>query len=440
VGCGYQPFIRWRQNAGGNFDATVETSTQNVGYNSAMQVFLVGGAVRDEQLGISLRERDWCVVGATPEILIADGYKQVGKDFPVFLHPTTSEEYALARTERKTGPGYHGFAFDFSADVSIEDDLSRRDLTINAIAKDDEGKLIDPHGGLKDIEKRVLRHVSDAFSEDPVRILRVAKFAARFSALGFRISGETMTLMRSMVDAGEIDALVADRVWKETEEALRGNNSRVFFEVLRNCGALERLFPELEALFGVPQPAKWHPEIDTGLHTMLVLDQAEQRSPELAVRFAALTHDLGKGTTPKNVLPSHPGHEARGARLVRELANRLPIPKSCRDLGVMVAQFHTHCHQALELRNKTILDLLEKTDAFRRPERFEHFLIACEADAKGRTGLENRPYPQSDFLRGAFAAASSVDAGAIAEKHQGAKIPIAIREARAKAIRSFKEL
>lgn len=405
-----------------------------------MQVFLVGGAVRDEQLGISLRERDWCVVGATPEILIADGYKQVGKDFPVFLHPTTSEEYALARTERKTGPGYHGFAFDFSADVSIEDDLSRRDLTINAIAKDDEGKLIDPHGGLKDIEKRVLRHVSDAFSEDPVRILRVAKFAARFSALGFRISGETMTLMRSMVDAGEIDALVADRVWKETEEALRGNNSRVFFEVLRNCGALERLFPELEALFGVPQPAKWHPEIDTGLHTMLVLDQAEQRSPELAVRFAALTHDLGKGTTPKNVLPSHPGHEARGARLVRELANRLPIPKSCRDLGVMVAQFHTHCHQALELRNKTILDLLEKTDAFRRPERFEHFLIACEADAKGRTGLENRPYPQSDFLRGAFAAASSVDAGAIAEKHQGAKIPIAIREARAKAIRSFKEL
>jgi tRNA nucleotidyltransferase (CCA-adding enzyme) len=440
VGCGYQPFIRWRQNAGGNFDATVETSTQNVGYNSAMQVFLVGGAVRDEQLGISLRERDWCVVGATPEILIADGYKQVGKDFPVFLHPTTSEEYALARTERKTGPGYHGFAFDFSADVSIEDDLSRRDLTINAIAKDDEGKLIDPHGGLKDIEKRVLRHVSDAFSEDPVRILRVAKFAARFSALGFRISGETMTLMRSMVDAGEIDALVADRVWKETEEALRGNNSRVFFEVLRNCGALERLFPELEALFGVPQPAKWHPEIDTGLHTMLVLDQAEQRSPELAVRFAALTHDLGKGTTPKNVLPSHPGHEARGARLVRELANRLPIPKSCRDLGVMVAQFHTHCHQALELHNKTILDLLEKTDAFRRPERFEHFLIACEADAKGRTGLENRPYPQSDFLRGAFAAASSVDTGAIAEKHQGAKIPIAIREARAKAIRSFKEL
>jgi tRNA nucleotidyltransferase (CCA-adding enzyme) len=405
-----------------------------------MQVFLVGGAVRDEQLGISLRERDWCVVGATPEILIADGYKQVGKDFPVFLHPTTNEEYALARTERKTGPGYHGFAFDFSADVSIEDDLSRRDLTINAIAKDDKGKLIDPHGGLKDIEKRVLRHVSDAFSEDPVRILRVAKFAARFSALGFRISGETMMLMRSMVDAGEIDALVADRVWKETEEALRGNNSRVFFEVLRNCGALERLFPELEALFGVPQPAKWHPEIDTGLHTMLVLDQAEQRSPELAVRFAALTHDLGKGTTPKDALPSHPGHEARGARLVRELANRLPIPKSCRDLGVMVAQFHTHCHRALELRNKTILDLLEKTDAFRRPERFEHFLIACEADAKGRTGLENCAYPQANFLRGAFAAASSVDAGAIAEKHQGAKIPIAIREARAKAIRSFEEL
>ena len=416
------------------------TLNQNVSYNSDMQIFLVGGAVRDEQLGISLKERDWCVVGATPEILIANGYKQVGKDFPVFLHPKTNEEYALARMERKTSPGYHGFTFDFSETVSIEEDLSRRDLTINAIAKDDEGNLIDPHGGLKDIEKRMLRHVSDAFSEDPVRILRVAKFAARFSSFEFRISSGTMKLMRSMVDAGEVDTLAPDRVWKETEEALRGKNPRVFFEVLRNCGALERLLPELETLFGVPQPAKWHPEIDTGLHTMLVLDQAEQRSPELSVRFAALTHDLGKGTTPKDMLPNHPGHEARGARLVRELGNRLPIPKSCCDLGIIVAQFHTHCHRALELRNTSILDLLEKTDAFRRPERFEHFLIACEADAKGRTGLENRAYPQSDFLRESLAVASSINAKAIAEKNQGAKIPIAIREARVKAIENFREL
>ena len=404
-----------------------------------MQVYLVGGAVRDEQLGISHKERDWCVVGATPDELLADGYRQVGKDFPVFLHPKTSEEYALARTERKTAPGYHGFAFDFSPDVSIEDDLSRRDLTINAIAKDNDGNLIDPHGGLNDIENRILRHVSDAFREDPVRILRVAKFAARLSDLGFRISGETMTLMRGMVSAGEVDALVPDRVWKETEEALRGSNARIFFEVLRSCGALARLFPEIDRLFGVPQPAKWHPEIDTGLHTMMVLDQAKLLSSDLEVHFAALTHDLGKGTTPDAELPSHPGHEARGARLVREMADRLPVPRTCRDLGIVVAEFHTHCHRALELQDKTILKVLEKTDAFRRPERFEQFLIACEADARGRTGLENRSYPQADLLRGALAAASAVDAGAIARQHEGSKIPAAIRESRQQAVAEFKK-
>ena len=403
-----------------------------------MQVYLVGGAVRDEQLGISHKERDWCVVGATPDELLADGYRQVGKDFPVFLHPKTSEEYALARTERKTAPGYHGFAFDFSPDVSIEDDLSRRDLTINAIAKDDDGNLVDPYGGLDDIENRILRHVSDAFGEDPVRILRVAKFAARLSEQGFRISGETMTLMRSMVSAGEVDALVPDRVWKETEEVLRGSNARIFFEVLRSCGALERLFPEIDRLFGVPQPAKWHPEIDTGLHTMMVLDQAKLLSGDLEVHFAALTHDLGKGTTPAAELPSHPGHEARGAKLVREMADRLPVPRTCRDLGIVVAEFHTHCHRALELQVKTILKVLEKTDAFRRPDRFEQFLIACEADARGRTGLENRRYPQADFLRGAFAAASAVDAGAIASQHEGSKIPVAIRKSRQQAIAEFK--
>lgn len=402
-----------------------------------MQVYLVGGAVRDEQLGISHKERDWCVVGATPDELRGNGYRQVGKDFPVFLHPKTNEEYALARTERKTAPGYHGFAFDYSPEVSIEDDLSRRDLTINAIAKDDNGILIDPYGGLQDIENRVLRHVSAAFGEDPVRILRVAKFAARFAGLGFTVADETMALMRDMVEDGEVDALVPDRVWKETEEALSGTNSRVFFEVLRHCGALVRLFPEVDALFGVPQPEKWHPEIDTGLHTMMVLDQAELISSDVEIRFAALTHDLGKGSTPRSELPSHPGHEARGARLIREMANRLPVPNNCRDLGVMVAEFHTHCHRALELRDKTILRVLEKTDAFRRPERFEQFLIACEADAKGRCGLENRHYPQADFLRGAFAAASAVDSGAIAKQHEGPKIPAAIKAARQSAVREF---
>jgi len=402
-----------------------------------MQVYLVGGAVRDEQLGILPKERDWCVVGATPDELLADGYRQVGKDFPVFLHPKSQEEYALARTERKTAPGYHGFAFDFSPDVSIEEDLSRRDLTINAIAKDDDGKLIDPYGGIQDIEQRVLRHVSDAFLEDPVRILRVAKFAARLSALGFRISGETMALMRSMVAAGEVDALVPDRVWKETEEALAGTNARVFFEVLRNTGALERLYPEIDALFGVPQPEKWHPEIDTGLHTMMVLEQAEIFSSDVEVRFAALTHDLGKGTTPEDELPSHPGHEARGARLVREMSDRLPVPRACRDLGIIVAEFHTHCHRVLELRDKTVLKVLEKTDAFRRPERFEQFLVACEVDARGRTGLEKRDYPQAEYLRGSFRAAASIDAGAIASEHEGAKIPEAIRSARRRAIAEF---
>ncbi len=405
-----------------------------------MQVYLVGGAVRDEQLGISHKERDWCVVGATPDELLGEGYKQVGKDFPVFLHPKTREEYALARTERKTAPGYHGFAFDFSPNVSLQDDLSRRDLTINAIAKDCDGKLIDPYNGLQDLEDRVLRHVSDAFSEDPVRILRVAKFAARFSDLGFRIAGETIVLMQRMVDGGEVDALVPDRVWKETEEALRGCNSRIYFEVLRNCGALARLFPALDALFGVPQPEKWHPEVDTGLHTMMVLDQAELLSHDVDVRFAALAHDLGKGTTPAQELPSHPGHEARGARLTRELADRYPVPNSCRDLGALVAEFHTHCHRALELRSKTVLKVLQKTDAFRRPERFEKFLLTCEADARGRAGFADRSYPEADFMRGAFTAAAAVDAAEIAQQNEGAKIAIAIDKARQRAIQDYRRL
>jgi len=402
-----------------------------------MQVYLVGGAVRDEQLGVPHKERDWCVVGASPDELLALGYQQVGKDFPVFLHPDTSEEYALARTERKTGPGYHGFAFDCSPDVSIEDDLLRRDLTVNAIAKDKDGKLIDPHNGVRDIEDRILRHVSAAFSEDPVRILRVAKFAARFKAFNFTIAPETMELMCQMVADGEVDALVPDRVWKETEAALRGPNIRVYFEVLRECGALRVLLPELDALFGVPQPPQWHPEIDTGVHVLMVLDQAEALSNDLGVRFAALVHDLGKGITPKNKLPSHPGHEIRGCKLIRRIADRLPVPGNSRDLALLVSEYHTHCHRALELRPKTILKVLEKTDAFRRPERFEQFLLTCEADARGRTGLENRPYPQANHFRGAYVAAAAIDAGAIAKANDSLKIPAAIRSARKKAIREF---
>ena len=404
-----------------------------------MQVYLVGGAVRDAQLGIPHKERDWCVVGGTGDELEALGYRRVGKDFPVFLHPETKEEYALARTERKTAPGYHGFEFDCSPDVTIEEDLQRRDLTINALARDENGKLIDPWGGLADIENRVLRHVSDAFAEDPVRILRVARFAARFHHLGFRVADETMRLMQSMVEDGEVDALVPDRVWKETELALVGRDARVFIETLRACGALHVLYPEIDVLFGVPQPAKWHPEIDTGVHVMMVLDQAEKLSADLDVRFAALVHDLGKGNTPPSKLPSHPGHELRGCKLIRRLAERLPVPNACRDLGLMVSEFHTHVHRAFELRPKTILKVLEKTDAFRRPDRFERFLLTCEADARGRGGLEDRDYSQADLFRGAFAAAASIDAGAIASASEAGRIPRAIRRERERAVAAFRE-
>jgi len=399
-----------------------------------MQVYLVGGAVRDEQLGLPVKERDWCVVGATPDDLLNKGFKQVGKDFPVFLHPDTGEEYALARTERKTAAGYHGFAFDTSPDVTIEDDLSRRDLTINALARDADGTLIDPFGGVTDLQKRLIRHVADAFVEDPVRILRAAKFAARFADLGFRIAPETRDLMRKMVKNGEADALVPDRVWKETEAALAGPNPRLYFEALRACGALRVVFPEVDALFGVPQPAKWHPEIDAGLHTMMVIEQSAMLSDEVEVRFAALVHDLGKATTNPAELPSHPGHEQRGSKLIRKMADRLPIPRNCRDLAIIVAKYHTHCHRAFELRDSTVVRVLEKTDAFRRPQRFEQFLLTCEADAKGRTGLEYQDYSQAAQLRIAFAAASAVDAANIAETSEEAQIPDEIRQARVDAV------
>ena len=399
-----------------------------------MQVYLVGGAVRDERLGLPVKERDWCVVGATPQELVDDGYKQVGKDLPVFLHPDTSEEYALARTERKTAAGYHGFEFDTSPAVTIEEDLSRRDLTINALAVDSDGHLIDPFNGLEDLRKRLIRHVSDAFIEDPVRILRAANFAARFAHLGFRIAPETRDLMRQMVADGEADALVPDRVWKETESALAGPNPRLYFEALRSCGVLRVVYPEVDALFGMPQPVKWHPEVDSGVHTMMVVEQAAHVSEDVEVRFAALVHDLGKGTTRLADLPSHPGHEQRGRKLIMAMADRLPIPRACRDLGVLVAEFHTLCHRAFELRDETVAKLFEKTDAYRRPQRFEQFLLACEADARGRTGFEHRDYAQAAHLREAFAAASSVDAVAIAADVPEKKIPQAIRSARIQAV------
>ncbi len=404
-----------------------------------MKVYLVGGAVRDEQLGLPVKERDWCVVGATPEELESLGYRRVGREFPVFLHPETGEEYALARTERKTGPGYHGFEFRASPDVTIEDDLARRDLTINALAKNSEGRLLDPFGGLRDLENRVLRHVSDAFDEDPVRILRVAKFAARLHQHGFTVAEETLELMRGMVEDGEANALAPHRVWKETEAALSAPEPRVFFETLRRCGALAVVFPEIDGLFGVPQPEKWHPEIDCGVHTMMVVEQAARLSPGLDVRFAALVHDLGKATTAKDKLPSHPGHERRSVRLIKKMAERLPIPVACRELALAVAEFHGHCHRAFELKPSTVLRVLERTDAFRRPGRFDGFLLACEADSRGRTGLEDRPYPQAAYLRGALQAATAVSAREFVQQGlEGPQIGDAIRRRRLQVLSAHK--
>lgn len=405
-----------------------------------MEVYLVGGAVRDDLLGLPVGERDWCVVGATPDELEQLGYRAVGKDFPVFLHPETAEEYALARTERKTSAGYHGFDFHAAPEVSIEEDLGRRDLTINALARAADNRLVDPYGGRQDLEERILRHVSAAFTEDPVRILRTARFAARFHCLGFRIAADTMQLMRQMVAKGEADALVSERVWKETAIALGESHPQVFFEVLRDCGALRVVFPEIDALFGVPQPEKWHPEIDTGVHTLMSLEQAAKLSTAIDVRFAALTHDLGKATTDKSRLPSHPGHETRSAKLVSKLARRLSVPNPCRDLAALAAEYHTHCHRAFELRADTILKVLNRTDAFRRPDRFEKVLLVCEADARGRTGLEDRAYPQADFFRGAADAARAVGIDDVTSSNQGgAAIGEEIGRRRLSAIRTFKE-
>ncbi len=396
-----------------------------------MEIYLVGGAVRDKLLGLPVKDRDWVVVGATPEAMTALGYKIVGADFPVFLHPETKEEYALARTERKSGQGYKGFTVYAGPDVTLEQDLARRDLTINAMAEDASGRLIDLFDGAADLKRGILRHVAPAFAEDPLRVLRVARFAARF---GYPVAHETQLLMRTLVEAGEMESLVAERVWAELERALGEKQPVRFFEVLRECGALQRLLPELDALFGVPQPPEHHPEIDTGVHVLMVLAQATRLSADARVRFAALTHDLGKGTTPANEWPKHIGHETRGIALVRNLCNRLRVPNEYRDLAVLVTRYHTHCHRADQLRDDTLLETLEALDAFRRPERVEAFVLACEADARGRTGYEERPYPQADIFRRAFAAARAVDTAVIAAGRSGPEIGAMIRTARIAAV------
>jgi tRNA nucleotidyltransferase (CCA-adding enzyme) len=392
----------------------------------------VGGAVRDRLLGLPVQDHDWVVVGSTPEEMVAQGFQPVGRDFPVFLHPQTHEEYALARTERKTARGYQGFAVYAAPDVTLEQDLQRRDFTINAIAEDADGKLIDPHNGVADLRAGILRHVSPAFGEDPVRVLRAARFAARF---GFSIAPETLQLMREMVNNGEVDALVAERVWQEFARGLMERTPSLFFGTLRSCGALAKILPEVDALFGVPQPEKYHPEIDCGIHTMLVVDDAASHGYALDVRFAALTHDLGKGNTPKDILPRHIGHELRSIDLLQALCERLRVPGECRDLALLAARYHGDIHRADEMRAETIVRLFQSADAWRRPERFTQLLQVCASDARGRTGHESDAYPQADYLLQLLAAARVVDAGEIARRCDGSSaIAAAVQQARIAAV------
>ena len=402
-----------------------------------MQIYLVGGAVRDKLLGIPVKDRDWVVVGATPEEMVDKGFKAVGKDFPVFLHPETKEEYALARTERKSGKGYKGFTFHTSTDITLEEDLLRRDLTINAIAEDEDGNLIDPYGGEADIKQGLLRHVSDAFVEDPLRVLRIARFAA---SLGFKIAPETMRLLREISATDELDALVPERVWTEMEKALSGKYPARFILVLRSCNALEKLFPEIEALFGVPQPKEYHPEIDTGLHTIMSLNQSVRLSGDTMVRFAALVHDLGKATTPEKKLPSHHGHEARGVKIIDKFCKRFRIPNKYHELACCVSKFHLDCHRIQEMKAETVLKKLEQLDAFRRPERFEQFLIACEADARGRAGFEDRDYPQAEYFMNALKAANEVDSKILqTQGFEGKALGEEIKKQRVNNIKQMKE-
>ena len=400
-----------------------------------LEVYLVGGAIRDQLLGLQVKDRDWVVVGATPEIMLQRGFRSVGKEFPVFLHPTSKEEYALARIERKTRPGYTGFEFDASSSITLKQDLARRDLTINAMAETPDGKLIDYFGGKKDLENGILRHVSDAFAEDPVRVLRVARFAARYC---FVIADETRNLMQQMVDNGEVDTLVPERVWNELRLALGESRPSLFIQALRDCNALDRIFPEINRLFGVPQTKKYHPEIDTGLHTLLVIDHAAKLSDDSQVQFAALVHDLGKGLTPEAEWPSHRNHERLGLRTIRDMCSRLRVPNQYRDLALAVCEYHLLVHRVAQLKPSTIIKLFENIRAFQHPHRLKQLTLACEADMRGRTGFENREYPQGEILHRYYEAAQSVKTNAIVKDRQGGEIADEVHRQRCKAIEKLK--
>lgn len=403
-----------------------------------MKVYRVGGAIRDELLGLPIKDRDWVVTGSTPEAMIEQGYKPIGKDFPVFLHPTSKQEFALARTERKVARGYAGFNFNTDPKITIEQDLARRDLTINAIAQDNKGHLIDPFNGQQDIENRVLRHVSDAFVEDPVRVLRVARFAARFAELGFSIATETLELMHQIATSGELDALVPERVWSEMDKALSEQDPQVFFTSLRDCGVLKILFPEIDNLFGVPQPEKHHPEVDTGVHVMMCLKKSAELGYVNEVRFAVLCHDLGKANTPVDILPSHHGHEQRGVKLTRSLCKKWRVPKTCCELALMTCEYHTHIHRAYELHPSTLLKLFMKTDTFRRPERFRKMTQACIADARGRTNFENDPYPQADYANNLVEKLNALDLSPVIQLDiKGEKLAQAIYKYRLQYLKSI---
>ena len=403
-----------------------------------MQVYLVGGAVRDHLLGHPYHEKDYVVVGATPEQLLAQGYQPVGKDFPVFLHPDTKDEYALARTERKSGHGYHGFEFYTDVNVSLEQDLIRRDLTINAIAMDDAGNIYDPYGGQRDLEQRILRHVSNAFVEDPLRVLRIARFAARYKALGFKVADETLELMHELANSGELEALTPERVWKETSRALMEDHADEYFEVLRACGALKVLFPEIDALYGIPQRPEYHPEIDCGIHTMMSLQQACRANYSLDVRFAVLVHDLGKALTPVDELPRHIMHEERGVKPVTEVCDRMRVPTNTKQLAISVCKEHLKCHQALTLKPGTLWRLLQRMDVLRRPERVEAFVQACECDSRGRLGLEDRAYPQAQYVLDAMNVVRSIKAADLPPDISGPDIGEMLIERRIQAIAALK--
>ena len=411
-----------------------------------MKVYLVGGAVRDQLLGLPVKDRDWIVVGAVPATLLSLGYQQVGKDFPVFLNPKTKEEYALARTERKSSAGYTGFICDFSPTITLEQDLIRRDLTINAMAQSEDGEIIDPYGGKQDLENRILRHISPAFSEDPLRVLRVARFAARYHSLGFKIASETLSLMAELAQSEELQHLTAERVWLETEKALNEKNPEIYFETLHKTGALKVLFPEIDALYGVPNPVKHHPEVDSFIHTMLVLKQAvnlTENNPILnksAVRFAAICHDLGKALTPQNILPHHYGHEQAGIKPTRSLCKRLKVPSYFQELAELTCEFHSHIHKAFELRAETVITLFNRFDVWRKPQRFQEFLQVCLADTRGRTGFENKDYPQIDYINRLLQAANEVDVQqVIADGFEKQEIRNELTKRRILAVKQTKE-